>query len=190
MPHSPLMRTWIVILICALALAVVQPAVAGQKDARLGPLFERLQTANDADEAAVVEIAIWGIWTKSENDDVNALMGRGVAAMGRGDFKLALSAFNRIIEIEPDFAEGWNKRATLFFLMRRIDDSVRDIAQTLKLEPRHFGALSGLGLINLSLGRDETAAQAFEQALEVYPRMPGTLRRVKQLREKLKGRPL
>ena len=190
MPHSPLMRTWIAILIGALALAVVQPVVAGQKDARLGPLFERLQTANDADEAAVVEIAIWGIWTKSENDDVNALMGRGVAAMGRGDFKLALAAFNRIIEIEPDFAEGWNKRATLFFLMRRIDDSVRDIAQTLKLEPRHFGALSGLGLINLSLGRDETAAQAFEQALEVYPRMPGTLRRVKQLREKLKGRPL
>ena len=93
--------------------------------------------------------------------------------MGEGRNEEALSAFTRATEAQSDFAEAWNKRATVNYLLGRFQDSVLDIQKTLSLEPRHFGALSGLGLINLAMGHDREALKAFEAALKIHPFMPG-----------------
>ena len=88
----------------------------------------------------------------------------------------------------PDFSEGWNKRATVYFLMKKFDQSVKDIAQTLRLEPRHFGALSGLGLINQAIGQTGAAIKAYEQALGLNPHLFGLKEKIERLKKLLYGR--
>jgi tetratricopeptide (TPR) repeat protein len=107
--------------------------------------------------------------------------------MNAGQLKDARQAFNEIVEMAPGFAEGWNKRATIHYLLKDYSASVKDIAQTLRLEPKHFGALSGLGLINAALGRHQAAVKAFEQALIIHPHMRGARQHIKILKEHLKG---
>ena len=174
-----------------IALVLLVPAFAAQtaqNDARLDGLFERLKSAANPVEARLAEEAIWQIWLISNNARTDALMARGVGAMNRGDNARALAAFDDIVRILPGFAEGWNKRATVRYLMGSHQESLGDIARTLALEPRHFGALSGRGLVNLALGEEETALEAFEAALQIYPRLPGAKSHIKALREKLKGK--
>ena len=108
--------------------------------------------------------------------------------MGEGRNEEALSAFTRATEAQSDFAEAWNKRATVNYLLGRFQDSVLDIQKTLSLEPRHFGALSGLGLINLAMGHDREALKAFEAALKIHPFMPGAKTHIRELREKIHGK--
>jgi tetratricopeptide (TPR) repeat protein len=184
------MRYVFAIVAAALLLMQAPAARANQKDPRLGALFEQLQHANSPQAAAGAEATIWTIWLRSDDDEVNALMARGIAAMNTRRFDVALAAFNRIIELAPDFAEGWNKRATLYYLMQRYDESVSDIAHTLELEPRHFGALSGLGLINDALGRTQAAIEAWQQALAVNPFLIGAKERIRALKQKQKGEKL
>ncbi len=112
-------------------------------------------------------------------------MAQGIEAMSRGNYEAALSAFSRVVEAEPDFAEGWNKRATVYYLMGDFGASVRDVERTLTLEPRHFGALSGLGLIYLVVGEDLPALKAFEAALEVNPYLRGARKHSEELRRRL-----
>ena len=107
--------------------------------------------------------------------------------MQQGDYIHAEGLFSDVIEKDPTFAEAWNKRATLYYIQGRLDESRADIAQTLRLEPRHFGALSGLGLIEVSLGNYETALRAYEQAALVNPHMPQANEMIKSLSEKLRG---
>ena len=102
--------------------------------------------------------------------------------MNHRAFEAALTSFNTVIEMRPDFAEGWNKRATLYYLVGEFERSIADVERTLALEPRHFGALSGLGLINMALERPVEALAAFEAALAVHPHMPNAKRMIKQLR--------
>jgi tetratricopeptide (TPR) repeat protein len=104
------------------------------------------------------------------------------------DNEAALEHFTRVIEALPDFAEGWNKRATVNYLLGRFDASVIDIQKTLTLEPRHFGALSGMALINLSLDREREALKAFEAAMRVHPNLPGAETHIRELREKIRGK--
>ena len=115
-------------------------------------------------------------------------MALGLHAMGARDYPQALAAFDRIIETKPDFAEGWNKRATLHYLTGNHQRATEDIEHVLALEPRHFGALSGLGLIALALGEPEQALEAFETALMIHPNMAGADTHIQALRDKLKGR--
>ena len=93
-------------------------------------------------------------------------------AMNSGKLDAALALFDELVGLKPNFAEGWNKRAMVFYLMTSYGASMRDIARSLELEPRHFGALSGLGLINQAIGRPEVAIMAFEKASENYPHLP------------------
>ena len=175
--------------IMALALLVLPfAASAAQNDARLDGLFARLKSATNPIEARLVEEAIWQIWLISGEKRTNALMAKGIGAMNRGDNARALAAFDEIVRILPGFAEGWNKRATVRYLMASHQESLGDIERTLALEPRHFGALSGRGLVNLALGREAAALKAFEEALLIYPRLPGAKSQIKALREKLKGK--
>ena len=108
----------------------------------------------------------------------------GIAAMNNQQFGKALEHFRLLTEIEPDFAEGWNKRATVFYLLRRINESQEDVERTLKLEPRHFGALSGLGLIRMELRDWPGAISALEAALRLHPHMTGVMRNLKYVRKK------
>jgi tetratricopeptide (TPR) repeat protein len=159
-------------------------AAAAQKDPRLDDLFAKLQATANPAEAQIVELAIWRIWTESGQPAADSLMRLGEAAMQSGDLNGALSLFTTITQRLPDFAEGWNKRATVLYLMRKYNESTEDIARVLALEPRHFGALSGLGLINVQLDREDAAISAFEQALKVNPNMPQVRANLDALRKK------
>ncbi len=175
--------------VIALALLVLAfAAQAAQNDARLDGLFARLKSAANPVEARLVEEAIWQIWLISNDARTDALMARGIVAMDRGANARALAAFDDIVKILPGFAEGWNKRATVHYLMGSYEASLGDIVRTLALEPRHFGALSGRGLVNLALGREEAALEAFEAALRIHPHLPGAKSHIKALRERLKGK--
>lgn len=182
------MKNFMQWLATAATLTFVVPVQGGQNDPRLDTLFTELRDAQTKEDAAPVEENIWKIWLLSGSGDVDAYMLRGLQAMGIGDNAAALAAFDQVVAALPDFAEGWNKRATVNYLLGRFDASVIDIQKTLVLEPRHFGALSGLALINLALGREREALKAFEAALRVHPHLPGAETHIRELREKIRGK--
>ena len=157
-------------------------AVAGQDDPRLNDLFAELKSSETVAAAAGIEIQIWRIWSLSNDAAVDRMLAGGTAAINHGGYDAAMTSFNSVIEMRPDFAEDWNKRATLYYLMGDYDRSIADVERTLALEPRHFGALAGLGLINMELERHAEALAAFEATLAVHPHMPHARRMVKRLR--------
>ena len=174
-------------LLVLVLLALAPSAWADQNDPGLPALFESLKAAPGVGDALPIEDRIWALWLRSGDDLVDRHMERGMTAMARGDFGGALAAFDDVVQAAPDFAEGWNKRATAFYLVGDFAASVRDIGQTLGLEPKHFGALSGLGLIYLAVGSDAGALKAFEKALEIHPFLPGAKTHVDELRRRLAG---
>ena len=176
------------ILALLIVVSAAPTARSDQKDPQLGELFSRLKATSNFSEARAIESSIWQIWMTSDSIEVDKLMGTGIEAMATGDFSEALKAFNRMVEIAPDFAEGWNKRATVLYLMGDYSASMADVDRTLALEPRHFGALSGLGLINAELDREEDALAAFQRALAINPHMPGVLRNVEEMRRRIEDR--
>ncbi len=169
-------------------LWIAQPAAASQTDPRLDALFRRLAATHDPTEAALIEQGIWTIWLQSGDPKIDRLMAGGMAAMDAGDADTAGELFDEIVEEAPDFAEGWNKRATLRYMTGDYHGSLADIGKTLALESRHFGALSGMGLCYLALGDDAKALDAFRRALAVDPNLPGAADRVRALEDKIKGR--
>jgi tetratricopeptide (TPR) repeat protein len=178
------------LLAAALVAAFAGPVAADQKDPRLTDLFDRLKSAPTLAAARPIEAQIWDIWSATDREEVNLLMQLGVTAMAREDYATALQLFDKIVEVAPDFAEGWNKRATVLYLIGEFDRSRADVGRTLALEPRHFGALSGLGLIYMAQGQYDKALMAFEQALAINPTMPGPLLYVEQLKKRLQGEPI
>ncbi len=176
-------------MLLGLASLAADPAArADQKDPQLDGLFARLRVTSSPIEARSVESSIWGIWMLSDRQEVNRLMAEGVEAMQASDFPTALADFTRIIEIAPDFAEGWNKRATVLYMVGDYAGSAADVDRTLALEPRHFGALSGLGLINSALEQEEAAIDAWEKALAINPNMPGVRFNIEATRQRLKDK--
>ena len=153
--------------------------------ARQDDLFSWLKLTSDVQEARLIEGLIWTLWFESGSPDIDRLIEAGNDAMGAGRYEDALARFTRVIERDPASSEGWNRRATLYYLMGNFDASVRDIQETLAREPRHFGALSGLGLINSALERWDSAVKAYEAALRVNPFLPGAKKNVEDLRKKL-----
>lgn len=163
------------------------PALADQNDSRLDGLFERLQETSDPADAAGLQQLIWQIWIESDDATSSQLMRRGMTAMASGEHETALEAFDRLVAQAPGFAEAWNKRATVYYLLGRLDQSVSDIQHTLELEPRHFGALSGLALIYDAVDNPDAAIRSLEAALEINPHLEGSQERIRQLREKQRG---
>jgi len=164
------------------------PTLADQADKRLPGLFDQLKTKHSAGEAEAIQQSIWAVWMESDNAEVNLLMLEGVDAMSQGDLKRALAAFDSMVEVAPGFAEGWNKRATVEFLMGDLKESVADIHKTLELEPRHWGALSGLGQIYLALDNDDAALRAFKRALEIDPYLDAVRAKIQEIEAKLEKR--
>jgi tetratricopeptide (TPR) repeat protein len=164
------------------------PALADQQDPRLDGLFERLRETRDQAEARALEQEIWRLWLASNDAAVDRLMQQGIAAMTAQHYDAALRAFDRMVEEAPDFAEGWNKRATIHFLMGDWGASVVDIRRTLELEPRHFGALFGLGLIYDGLEQPAAALRSYEATLDLNPHSASARLRIEELRRQLQGR--
>ena len=148
----------------------------------LDQLFVELQKAGP-DDWEDVEKAIWTEWSKSGSRSMDFLLERGRAEMKKGNVRDAIGHFSALIDHAPTFAEGWNARATAFFLADRYGLSIADIRQTLVLEPRHFGALSGLGMIYERLDQPNKALAAFQAALAVHPNRPDALKAVERLKE-------
>jgi len=175
-------------LATAATLTFAVAASAGQRDPRLQDLFEALRMSPSEAAAESIEAEIWSLWTHAGDPEVDRLMAAGMAAMAAERYRLALAAFDKVVERAPDFAEGWNKRATVHYLTGDYDRSVTDVEHTLALEPRHFGALSGLGLIALELGEEERALDAFEAALDIHPWLAGRDTHIRELRDRVRGR--
>lgn len=163
-------------------MMLVSGVGADQGDARLEGLFEVLRTTPDADEALAAEARIWGIWLESGHEDIDALMARGVGAMQNRRYDDAVTLFGEITARAPQFAEGWNKRATVYFLQQDYTASVQDIQRTLALEPRHFGAISGMGQIFLRRDDLAGALEAFEAVLRIHPHARTIREAVEELR--------
>ena len=152
-----------------LLLSDVGVALSDQKDIRLPKLFSDLKLSASEDVAQVVEKKIWEIWASHKVSKIDLLMDRGIKLLNNNNLNEALVVFNFIVDQAPDFSEGWNKRATIYFLMGDFEKSMHDIESTLALEPRHFGAIAGLGLIFNILERPELALKAFRRVKEIYP---------------------
>ena len=163
-------------------------ARADQNDPVLDQLFAQLKQAQSFETAQNLSHRIWTIWITNEKDSINILMRQGMRAMQTGDFATAYDYFTTMTDLEPGYAEAWNKRATVLFLIGDLDGSIKDVERTLALEPRHFGALTGLGMINDALEDEEAALQAYEAALELHPFLPDATVRAEQLRKALDGR--
>ena len=160
---------------------------ADQNDPQLGVLFSLLQEpATTESEAAEVTSQIWQKWLESDNEDVDKLMTLGIHAMNRLALPEAVIIFSKVIELAPDFAEGWNKRATVYYMMREFQLSTADVKNTLKLEPRHFGALSGQGMIYVQTDNNHAAIEFFKRALEVNPSMSALRENIEYLEQELK----
>jgi tetratricopeptide (TPR) repeat protein len=176
-----------ILLLCAVA---AHSAAAAQDDPRLDPLFARLKANISETEARAIERQIWQIWIEHRNPEIERLMRHGLSAMSEDDSKEALDTFNNVVQHDKNFAEGWNKRATLEFAMGDYEASVADIERTLALEPRHFGALSGLGQIYLALHKKPAALKAFRAALAIDPHLDGVRARVEELEKEVGGNPI
>lgn len=179
------MRKLICILGCLLAYHSA-PVLADQSDKRLDTLFEELNSTDTRPEAAEIASEIWSIWHESDDGISNELIRRGVLAMHKRRYDIALNHFDQLIKHEPGFAEGWNKRATIYYLVGQYRNSIDDIRNVLALEPRHFGALSGLGMCYEMLGDGQAAAKAYQLALKVNPHLHRIQERLKNLQDQIR----
>ena len=178
--RKPLTMRIIAVLIL-LAYSLASPA--DQNDPALDDLFEQLAVTTSDEEASNITREIWQRWTANDDPDVSQLMQIGIRALNYSTYRKALQSFDRVIEIAPEFAEGWNKRATLYYHIKEYRRSIDDIKKTLRLEPRHFGAWSGLGLVSIAQENYAGALAAFKKALSINPHISNIRRYVQQLED-------
>jgi len=156
------------LILCASAVA----QNSGRSE-MLDTLFAKLQTATDPMAIQSLEAAIWEQWTVVPDPKQRALMLRGIAEMQQQELQNAVTTFSKLIEAAPDLPEAWNKRATVQWLLGNFPASLSDICETIKREPRHFGAYSGLGMIRAEMGEPGRAVAAFELAKKYNPHIVG-----------------
>ena len=176
-------RRQLLLLALTVLFCISAPAMSDQNDERLADLFEQLQSESEQKVGDSITDEIWNIWRESTDQDVNALMHSGIIAMSEGQLVRAVGIFDEVVRIAPDFAEGWNKRATVYFFLQEFEKSASDVRKTLELEPRHFGATAGLGLIFMQLNYFESAIKAFESALDINPHLVGPKIQIERLKE-------
>ena len=147
---------------------------ADQNDQRLNYLFDKLAITKDQQEIETLTNQIWKIWHEIDDPKMTRAFETGVQMMNLGFHSRAIDYFDKVIFEMPNFAEAWNKRATAHFMMGNFDLSMRDISKTLELEPRHFGALDGMGLIFIHLNQPEKAIDIYDKMLEIFPNSNST----------------
>jgi len=164
------------------------PKVPADRTRGLDFLFGALKAAPDEASAKHVEARIWAMWLQTPSDTASLLMTRAKAALDSQNIDVALKLLDAVIKLRPDYIEAWNRRATIYYLKNDYAHSLQDIRQVLAREPRHFGALAGLGMIMQDLGEERRALEAFRKALAVNPYLEKVPEMVKQLSEKIEGR--
>ena len=170
-----LARTLIVFLLFAFSIK------ADQNDVRLENLFEILSKTKSDIQINEVTSSIWDIWHETNDPSIEVDFYRGLESMRTGDLLMAVAFFTRVIEKNPNFAEGWNKRATVYYMLGKFDASMMDIYETLKLEPRHFGAMDGMGLIFIHLEQFDKAIDIYDQMLKIFPNNSSTKQKKEML---------
>jgi tetratricopeptide (TPR) repeat protein len=166
------------------------PVVRGGPLSNLDTLFAALKVAPNEQAARAIENQIWAVWMISGSDTCNLLMVRVKAAIDDKDYDLAIKLLSDIIEIKPDYVEAWNQRATVYYMQDDYAHAIADLGQVLAREPRHFAALSGLGLMLQELGDDKDALTAYRDALKIDPHLERIPDAVKELSQKVEGRPI
>ena len=161
------------------------PAMSDQFDSRLPSLFDKLYFLEDVKDINDITRQIWDIWHETNDIKIEADFYRGMESLRTRDLIMSIAFFSRVIEKKPDFAEGWNKRATVYFMMGEFDKSMLDINQTLKLEPRHFGALDGMGLIFMHLQQYSKAIRIYDQMLKIFPKNQSIIDKKNKMKEYL-----
>ena len=189
----------------AIAAALAAPATAAQSDLVMPPkklprvqrgdtahnldfLFGALKVAPDDVTAKAIEERIWALWASTSSDTTILLMSRARTAMEQHDFDLAIKLLDAVTKIKPKYVEAWNERATIYYMNKDYGRALANIREVLRREPRHFGALSGLGLIMQDIGDDKQALEVYRRALAIYPRLQRIPELVKELQDKVEGR--
>ncbi len=153
-------------------------------------MFDKLREAPSASEAEDVAADIWSTWLVSGSATVDVLMERGIGAMQAGDRQTARELFDRAVLLKPDYSEAWHQRAAIFLADENFGDALRDINETLTLEPRHFGAWFGLAMIMESFGSEKAALEAYREALKIYPLLPEAVEAERRLSRAAEGQDL
>lgn len=169
---------------CENSLDIIQTS-GEAKEARLDQLFAALKTCEDPHQSIILEEKIMKLLLLSDKKEVNTLMAEGVEALTEGNFSAAAAHFTSVIEKNPNYIEAWNKRATSFYMQGKIDSAMQDIEQTLILESRHFGALSGLASIYLIEGKEIQALKTYERIARIAPAEPHIQQQIQYLRGKI-----
>ncbi len=183
------MRAWLIGLVVGLATLAAPALPASPENDSLAALFAELQSLDKRREqrAGELQAQIWRIWYAHDDQDVRAAMSAGAKALSQERYREALKAFTRALELDPAYAEAWNRRATTYYLMDRCEKSLADIERVLELEPRHFGAFAGRGLCLREQGRSEAAIRAFERALELNPHLDNVYLEILRIRSRRDG---
>jgi len=191
-----------VLAVCAIAIAITsgashaaepkpvpaetQSAVAATQS-QLDKLFAELKRERNPQAADRISRRIWDEWYKSGSASIDLMMEWSNDAVQAQKFDVALDFLDQVVTLQPEFAEGWNRRATVHFLMRQFGKSMADIERALELEPRHFGALSGMAQIMKETGRRELALRAWQRVIDIYPMMRSAQDEIATLSEELAG---
>ncbi|WP_395449643.1 tetratricopeptide repeat protein [Aminobacter sp. UC22_36] len=162
-------------------------AVVAKADTQLDSLFSDLKRERNEKAAERLASRIWEAWYRSGSASVDLMMLWSQQALEAKKFDVALDFLDQVVTLQPQYAEGWNRRATVHFLMQNYRKSMADIERTLELEPRHFGALSGMAQIMALTDHDELALQAWQRVLDIYPMLRNAQNEVSRLSEELAG---
>ena len=177
------MSTFLKILIIPLWLLFASVLNAGSKTQSL---LDQLGQAQSMEQASPIVEELWKEWTAAhKNEAEKALMAKGLVELSKGNLDQAENLFTKLIEVNPYFTEAWNKRATLRFMAWDFEGSLNDVKKVLALEPRHFGALSGLGMIYLRLGDPESALKAYEDLVDIFPSNADAIQKIISLKDYL-----
>lgn len=168
------------------------PATAelAKRAVRLDALFSRLASTDDADEGDTIVEEIWRVWLQSGRPEIDDLMQKALTLLQAGETRQAVPLLDAIVERAPEWAEGWNKRATVLYVLDEYDRSLADIDKVLALEPRHFGALAGRGLIHIAREEYRAALDDYRRARAVNPFLQGAAEMIPALERRIGERPL
>lgn len=158
------------------------------RDAMLAELYEHLAKAPDAEQAGPIAQTIEGLWLHSDSDTIALLMHRAVKAINEKNPELALKLLDAVVQLQPDYAEGWSRRAYLYYLQNDYEHAVGDLRRVLALDPNHFRALDGLARILRETGQKKSALQVYEKLLKIYPHFPEADEAVEELSVEVEGR--
>lgn len=165
----------------------LKPGLPALQQPLIDRLFQQLKTAKDEPEARSLQAQIERLWSRSGSDTADLLLQRVDAAIKLGQQDTALDLLDSLLALQPGWAEAWNRRATLNFLRKDYDASMRDIARVLSLEPRHYAAWSGLGIILMQVNEKKQALAAFEKALAIDPKLESARNAADRLKKELDG---